>query len=195
MVLCGDGAFLMLGMEVHTAVDLGLPILFVVFNNAKHGMCVTRQQVYFQSRIECASYDSVAVAEALPWIWHRRSNLGGRSPLLSQTWMRPWTDLGLAVVGPAVLEDDPPSPEESTLCSLSCRPMRRSSTNPLKGMHCHHRTFRPSRSLRRFTMIPFTCTLAECGSIGFSSVLSSSVGWRLPGSEGPYAANRCGENC
>ena len=63
MVLCGDGAFLMLGMEVHTAVDLGLPILFVVFNNAKHGMCVTRQQVYFQSRIECASYDSVAVAE------------------------------------------------------------------------------------------------------------------------------------
>ena len=63
MVLCGDGAFLMLGMEVHTVVDLGLPILFVVFNNAKHGMCVTRQQVYFQSRIECASYDSVAVAE------------------------------------------------------------------------------------------------------------------------------------
>ena len=41
MVLCGDGAFLMLGTEVHTAVDLGLPILFVVFNNSKHGMCVT----------------------------------------------------------------------------------------------------------------------------------------------------------
>jgi len=63
MVLCGDGAFLMLGMEIHTAVDLGLPILFVVFNNAKHGMCVTRQQVYFQSRIECASYDQVAIAD------------------------------------------------------------------------------------------------------------------------------------
>ena len=35
-VICGDGAFLMLGLEVHTAVELGLPILFVVFNNNKH---------------------------------------------------------------------------------------------------------------------------------------------------------------
>ena len=63
IVLCGDGAFLILGMEVHTAVDLGLPILFVVFNNAKHGMCVTRQQVYFDSRIECASYRGASIAE------------------------------------------------------------------------------------------------------------------------------------
>jgi len=63
LVLCGDGAFLILGMEIHTAVDLGLPILFVVFNNAKHGMCVTRQQVYFDSRIECASYAEPSIAE------------------------------------------------------------------------------------------------------------------------------------
>ena len=59
----GDGAFLILGMEIHTAVDLGLPILFVVFNNAKHGMCVTRQQVYFDSRIECASYAEPSIAQ------------------------------------------------------------------------------------------------------------------------------------
>ncbi|XXX79069.1 thiamine pyrophosphate-binding protein [Sorangium sp. So ce134] len=61
-VICGDGAFLMLGLEVHTAVDLGLPVLFVVFNNAMHGMCVTRQQLLFESRIEAVRYPGVDFA-------------------------------------------------------------------------------------------------------------------------------------
>ncbi|XYI00134.1 thiamine pyrophosphate-binding protein [Sorangium sp. So ce1128] len=67
-VICGDGAFLMLGLEVNTAVDLGLPVLFVVFNNAMHGMCVTRQQLLFQSRIEAVRYpasDFATVARGL----------------------------------------------------------------------------------------------------------------------------------
>lgn len=63
MVFCGDGAFLMLGAEVHTAVDHQLPILFVVFNNGMHGMCVTRQQLYFGGRIECSRYSPISVAE------------------------------------------------------------------------------------------------------------------------------------
>jgi len=63
-VLCGDGAFLMLGTEVHTAVELGLPILFVVFNNGRHGMCVTRQQLMFGGRVECSAYDMPDVAAA-----------------------------------------------------------------------------------------------------------------------------------
>src|SRR5581483_11718227 len=63
MVFCGDGAFLMLGAEVHTAVDLQLPILFVVFNNGMHGMCVTRQQLYFGGRIESSRYPAISVAE------------------------------------------------------------------------------------------------------------------------------------
>lgn len=58
-VICGDGAFLMLGLEVHTAVELGLPILFVVFNNGMHGMCATRQQLLFDSRIEAVRYHAV----------------------------------------------------------------------------------------------------------------------------------------
>ncbi|HEY2510592.1 MAG TPA: thiamine pyrophosphate-binding protein [Polyangiaceae bacterium] len=62
VVLCGDGAFLMLGLEVHTAVEHELPILFVVFNNARHGMCVTRQQVYFDGRIESSEYPRVDIA-------------------------------------------------------------------------------------------------------------------------------------
>lgn len=60
-VVCGDGALLMNGLEIHTAVDLALPILFVVFNNQMHGMCVTRQQQFFDSRIECAQYGPLDV--------------------------------------------------------------------------------------------------------------------------------------
>jgi acetolactate synthase-1/2/3 large subunit len=62
MVLCGDGAFLMLGSEVNTAVQYQLPILFIVFNNNMHGMCVTRQQLYFDGRIEGARYPAISIA-------------------------------------------------------------------------------------------------------------------------------------
>jgi acetolactate synthase-1/2/3 large subunit len=68
LVICGDGAFLMLGLEVHTAVELGLPILFVVFNDGKHGMCVTRQRLMFESRIAATKYrplDAAATARGL----------------------------------------------------------------------------------------------------------------------------------
>jgi acetolactate synthase-1/2/3 large subunit len=61
VVFAGDGAFLMTGLEIHTAVDLGLPILFVVFNNNMHGMCVTRQQLFFESRLECVRYAPVNI--------------------------------------------------------------------------------------------------------------------------------------
>jgi acetolactate synthase I/II/III large subunit len=63
VVFAGDGAFLMTGMEIHTAVDLQLPILFVIFNNNMHGMCATRQQLFFESRFECVRYASVNIAK------------------------------------------------------------------------------------------------------------------------------------
>jgi acetolactate synthase-1/2/3 large subunit len=62
MVLCGDGAFLMNGFEIHTAVQLRLPILYVVFNNQGHGMCASRQRIMFDERIECAQYGPVDIA-------------------------------------------------------------------------------------------------------------------------------------
>jgi acetolactate synthase-1/2/3 large subunit len=62
IVFCGDGSYLMSGMEVHTAVHYELPILYVIFNNNMHGMCVTRQQLYFDSRIECATYPEFSAA-------------------------------------------------------------------------------------------------------------------------------------
>ncbi|MET8091555.1 thiamine pyrophosphate-binding protein [Micromonospora sp. NPDC005220] len=67
MVVVGDGAFLMNGVELHTAVELRLPILYVVFNNLGHGMCVSRQRLMFDGRIEASRYrppDLVALARA-----------------------------------------------------------------------------------------------------------------------------------
>ncbi|HEY5855227.1 MAG TPA: thiamine pyrophosphate-binding protein [Aldersonia sp.] len=47
VVIAGDGAFFMHGMEIHTAVEHRLPITFMVFNNNAHAMCVTREQLYY----------------------------------------------------------------------------------------------------------------------------------------------------
>ena len=50
-VISGDGGFLISGLEIHTAVEYQLPILFIIFNNNSHAMCVSRQQLYFSNRI------------------------------------------------------------------------------------------------------------------------------------------------
>jgi acetolactate synthase-1/2/3 large subunit len=47
VVIAGDGAFFMHGMEIHTAVHYGLPVTFVLFNNNAHAMCVTREQIFY----------------------------------------------------------------------------------------------------------------------------------------------------
>jgi acetolactate synthase I/II/III large subunit len=47
VVIAGDGAFFMHGMEVHTALQYRLPVTFVLFNNNAHAMCVTREQLFF----------------------------------------------------------------------------------------------------------------------------------------------------
>lgn len=46
LVILGDGSFLMYGLEIHTAVELQLPVVFIIFNNNSHGMCVTRENVF-----------------------------------------------------------------------------------------------------------------------------------------------------
>src|ERR1700728_3420980 len=47
VVIAGDGAFFMHGMEVHTAVQYQLPMTFILFNNNAHAMCVTREQLLY----------------------------------------------------------------------------------------------------------------------------------------------------
>ncbi len=50
VVIAGDGAFFMHGLEVHTAVQYALPVTFVLFNNNAHAMCVTREQLFYENR-------------------------------------------------------------------------------------------------------------------------------------------------
>ncbi|OMC38831.1 acetolactate synthase [Mycobacterium sp. GA-1841] len=50
VVIAGDGAFFMHGMEIHTAIQYRLPITFVLFDNHAHAMCVTREQLFYGNR-------------------------------------------------------------------------------------------------------------------------------------------------
>ncbi|MFC3908110.1 thiamine pyrophosphate-binding protein [Legionella dresdenensis] len=44
--IAGDGAVLMHGMEIHTAIEENLPIRFIILNNNAHAMCYTREHLY-----------------------------------------------------------------------------------------------------------------------------------------------------
>jgi acetolactate synthase-1/2/3 large subunit len=46
VVIAGDGAFFMHGLELHTAVQYRLPVTFVLCNNNAHGMSVIRRQLF-----------------------------------------------------------------------------------------------------------------------------------------------------
>jgi acetolactate synthase I/II/III large subunit len=50
VVIAGDGAFFMQGMEVHTAVQYRLPVTFVLLNNNAHAMSVTRERLFYGNR-------------------------------------------------------------------------------------------------------------------------------------------------
>ncbi|MFA6238220.1 MAG: thiamine pyrophosphate-binding protein [Bacteriovorax sp.] len=45
-IFLGDGAFLMHGLEIHTALENSLPVVFFIFNNNSHGMCSTRENIF-----------------------------------------------------------------------------------------------------------------------------------------------------
>jgi len=45
MVLAGDGAFFMNGLDIHTALEHRLPITYLIFNNRAHGMCLVRERL------------------------------------------------------------------------------------------------------------------------------------------------------
>lgn len=47
-IFMGDGSFLMNGLEIHTAIEYNLPVVFVIFNNNAHAMCYTREKLYFK---------------------------------------------------------------------------------------------------------------------------------------------------
>jgi acetolactate synthase-1/2/3 large subunit len=65
VALVGDAAFAMNGFEVHTAVELGVPAVWVVLNNQCHGMVGQGETLLlgedlgfgrFATRVDCAAF-------------------------------------------------------------------------------------------------------------------------------------------
>ncbi|MBI4656495.1 MAG: thiamine pyrophosphate-binding protein [Elusimicrobia bacterium] len=57
VAIAGDAAFAMNGMEVHTAVELDLPIVWVVLNNGGHGMIYHGERIQFGGKFTCSLYN------------------------------------------------------------------------------------------------------------------------------------------
>ncbi|MFC8381601.1 thiamine pyrophosphate-binding protein [Nocardia sp. NPDC057272] len=100
VVIAGDGAFFMHGMEIHTAIEHDLPITFVVFNNNAHAMCVTREQLYYRDRYSFnrfqPSHLGAGIAAMFPGLPARTVS---DAPRLSGA-----LDLSFAATGPSFLE-------------------------------------------------------------------------------------------
>ncbi|MFI6362922.1 thiamine pyrophosphate-binding protein [Nocardia sp. NPDC050630] len=96
IVVAGDGAFYMHGMELHTAIEHQLPVVFIVLNNNAHAMCVTREQLYYRDRYSFNRF--------------RPSNLGAgidaMFPELSAYSVRTTAELAIAL-GRCVESDGP----------------------------------------------------------------------------------------
>jgi acetolactate synthase I/II/III large subunit len=65
VVIAGDGAFFMHGMEIHTALQYRLPITFVLFNNNAHAMCVTREQLFYDDLYSYNRFDPANLGAGL----------------------------------------------------------------------------------------------------------------------------------
>ena len=96
--LCGDGDFHMTGMEVATAANHGIPVIWVVLKNSMMGMIRDVQTVSYQNRyISCSFYDTdfVSLARALGAEGYRVER---------PEEIRPAVDKALQQQGPAVIE-------------------------------------------------------------------------------------------
>ncbi|MFC1924509.1 thiamine pyrophosphate-dependent enzyme, partial [Chloroflexota bacterium] len=68
LCVCGDGDFLMQGMEVVTAVNYGIPVKWFIFNNQKLAMIGDLQNIMFKGRRIASEFinpDFVRLAEAM----------------------------------------------------------------------------------------------------------------------------------
>ncbi|MEU6238044.1 thiamine pyrophosphate-binding protein [Kitasatospora sp. NPDC047058] len=101
-VLAGDGAFFMHGMEVHTALEYGAPVTFVILNNNAHAMCATREQLFLgapnPANLFLPSDIAAGVAGLFPTLAVSRATTG---PQLRQALLR-----GNATSGPVLVAAD-----------------------------------------------------------------------------------------
>lgn len=57
VVLAGDGAFAISGMEVHTAVEIGAPVIWVILNNSSLGMVYHGEKKQFGGRFHFSKFE------------------------------------------------------------------------------------------------------------------------------------------
>ena len=62
VAICGDGGFLMNGMEVATAVNHNIPVIWIIHNNAKLGAIHHIQKMMYKSNYIASSYSRVDFA-------------------------------------------------------------------------------------------------------------------------------------
>ncbi len=96
--ICGDGDFLMTGMEVLTAVDYGIPVIWIVLKNNRLGLIHDVQALSYQGRY-CASMfgdvDFASIAQAFRAVGQRIERPDEVAPAMSAA---------LEADGPVVLE-------------------------------------------------------------------------------------------
>jgi acetolactate synthase-1/2/3 large subunit len=68
-VFAGDGAYFMHGWEIHTAWQYQLPIVFVIFDNSSHGMCVIREDIYLRQRTELNTFKPSRLGQGVAATW------------------------------------------------------------------------------------------------------------------------------
>jgi acetolactate synthase-1/2/3 large subunit len=56
VALVGDGAFAMNGMEIHTAVENNIPVVWVVMNNGGHGMVHLGEKLQFKGKFNTSIF-------------------------------------------------------------------------------------------------------------------------------------------
>lgn len=69
VALVGDASFAMNGMEVHTAVENNIPVVWVVMNNGGHGMVHLGESIQFKGKFNTSVFshrvDAAGIAEAV----------------------------------------------------------------------------------------------------------------------------------
>jgi acetolactate synthase-1/2/3 large subunit len=88
VALVGDGSFAMNGMEVHTAVENNIPVIWVVMNNGGHGMVHVGESIQFKGKFNTSLFnhrvDAAGIGEAVGALAFRAERPGDVEESLRQ---------------------------------------------------------------------------------------------------------------
>lgn len=92
VALAGDAAFAMNGMEVHTAADNGIPVIWVILNNGGHGMVHHGERLQFGGKFSTSLFarplDIAAIAAGLGADTYRAERPGDTARCLAEALKR-----------------------------------------------------------------------------------------------------------